>query len=240
MTQNRPRAFLFLCFLLTFPIRAEPSWEILRTEETILIDGFLEDWKSVPALVLSSGSPGVRTNGHFGTGDLTVTLRALWDPQKLYLAVEWNDNLWDVQKVLRRDAVWVTENRQRRDRMHFFDNLKFHIEKFDYNYIMWVSPRLSDRGPFLWHRLLKGARGMEAAVSPPMVTGRFQSGVATLEIVLDWDDLDLKPEGQGGIPLILLLADSDLPGKILETKLTQLKWLEWSGQMTFSQTTHEK
>jgi hypothetical protein len=223
--------FLFL----TITTQAQRTWEVLRTSDDIQIDGFLEEWETVPVLVISAGKPGVGSHGHFDSPDLTLTVRALWNSESLYLAVTWKDNEWDVHKVPRHEAVWVSPEKRRRDRMQFFDNLKFHIEEPFYSYILWISPRVGDQGPFLWYRLLEGPRGMETAVGAPLVTGRFRKDEATLEIMLNWEDLKKKPKLNQEIGLTLLVADSDLPGKMLETKANQLKWLQWDGQMKLTQ-----
>lgn len=229
-----------VCLLLTVSAMAQQRLEILRTQDRIQVDGFLDDWSTVPPLVLSPTSPGVHSKGAFGADDLAVTVRALWDGDNLYLAVNWKDNTWDVQQVTRREAIWITPENRRRDRMYFFDNLGIQIQEADYNYILWISPRLSDRGPFVWQRLLLGLKGMERATALPMVTGRFRKNMATLEIVLSLKDLKINPRAKRQTPLTLLIADSDLPGGMLETKLSQLKWLEWSGRMTFAQKTHAR
>jgi hypothetical protein len=229
-----------VCLLLTLTSQAEGTWEIFRTSDDIQVDGFLEEWQTVPALVLSAGKPGVGSHGHFGSSDLTLKVRALWDSESLYLAVTWEDNEWDVHKVPRHEAVWVSPDKRRRDRMQFFDNLKFHIEEPFYSYILWISPRVGDQGPFLWHRLLQGPRGMETAIGAPLVTGRFQKDEATLEIMLHWEDLKKEPKLNKEIVLTLLVADSDLPGKMLETKSKQLKWLQWDGRIKLTEERNEQ
>lgn len=210
--------------------QSSPTWEVAPARGGIQIDGFLDDWNAVPALILRPAG-GVLSNGSFGNNVLQVQVRALWDKQSLYLAIEWRDDTWDVQEVARREAVWITPDNQRRDRMYFYDNFKFSIQEADYDYTLWVSPRVGDRGPFLWQRLLQGLKGMEMATASPMVTGRFQNGTATLEVMFFWKELRIKPKGGRQIPLSLMVADSDLPGKMLETKLNQLKSLEWNGKI---------
>ena len=115
--------------------------------------------------------------------------------------------------------------------MLFFDNLKLHIRKSDYDYTMWGSPRAHDEGPYFWSRLLEGYGGMERATSAPMVTARNHGGHVTMEVELLWKQLRIKPDKKRLLPLRLLLADADLPGKQLETKLKDLKWVGWRGQL---------
>ncbi len=208
------------------------SWNIPHRTQQILLDGWLEDWRGVPELILRPGASGVRTQGEFGDSDVSVKIKALWDEDGLYLAVEWQDDRWDIREVRRRDAVFVTPDRRRRDRMLFFDNLKFQIRTLEFDYLLWVSPRVQDQGPFFWHRRLRGANVRESATRDPVITPReHEDGRVTLEILLEWKELELKPKKlvKNGLPVLILLADSDQPGSILESKLANLKSLEWDG-----------
>jgi hypothetical protein len=223
-------SLLITPFLLT-TVFAEIRWEIPEREFEILLDGFLDEWEGVPSIVLAPGEPELKSAGDFGENDLHVKLMAVWDKERLYLALNWRDDIWDIQKVTRREAVWIDPEDTRRDRMHFFDNFKFHIRKSDYDYTMWVSPRANDEGPHFWCRLLEGYGGMERATSAPMVTARNHGRHVTAELELFWEQLRLKPRKKETIPIRLVVADADLPGKLLETKLPHLKWVGWMGQL---------
>ncbi|MDA2938279.1 hypothetical protein MYX75_08465, partial [Acidobacteria bacterium AH-259-A15] len=222
---------LCIVLLLTVTTQAQTVWDVSRKSRDIQIDGFIEDWAGVPKTRLNLSAPSVRGNGNFGGDDLDLALQALWDQQNLYVAVQWEDDTWDIKRIGRHEAVWVSPERRRRDRMLFFDNLKFHIREADYDYTLWISPRVSGEGPFMWHRLLKGLKGMETATSAPLVTARFHEGKATMEIMFLWRELRIKPKDQKIIPLTLIVADSDLPGRFLEAKHKHLKWLEWHGRL---------
>ena len=223
-------------FLLPTALFADTVWEIPEREVDILIDGFLDEWEGVPAMVLEPGGSDVQSAGEFGQDDLRAEIRALWDKEYLYVALDWQDNVWDIQDVSRREAVWVDSNGRRRDRMHFFDNIKFHIRKSDYDYTMWLSPRVADAGPFSWCRLLQGYGGMERATSAPTITARDHGNRATIEVVLLWKQLRIKPKKNQNVPLRLVIADSDLPGKMLDSKVQFLKWLGWKGQFRIVET----
>ena len=224
---------LACCLFLLFTSNGltQPVWEVPRRSTDIHMDGFLEDWRGIPHKTISLDAPAVRRQGEFGADDLEIAVQALWDEDNLYLAVRWKDDIWDIESIQRNDAVWVTPQRRRRDRMLFFDYLKFRILRADYDYLLWLSPRISGQGPFMWQRLLAGLKGMEAATSPPLVIARDQSDLATLEVQFPWRELRLKPDDKRPIPLTLLFSDSDLPGSFLEGKLQHLKWLEWNGSM---------
>ncbi|MFQ5738612.1 MAG: hypothetical protein ACE5JX_06330 [Acidobacteriota bacterium] len=211
-------------------------WRVPRKNQDIQVDGFLKDWEGVPSLVLSPASPGVSVHGEFKDDDVQVGLRALWDKKSLYLAIDWVDDRWDIQQVRRRDAVFVAPDRRRRDRMYFFDNLRFHIQELNYDYLLWLSPRANDLGPYHWHRLLAGSRGMEAASASPVMTPRNHDSHVQLEVLFSWKQLRIKPQKRKkkGLPLELLLADSDSPGLILDQKSNRLKWLLWNGRMILS------
>jgi hypothetical protein len=148
--------------------------------------------------------------------------------------MRWTDDTWDIQRVRRRDAVWLTPDRKRRDRTLFFDYLKFHIRRSDYDYTFWMTPRIESRGPYSWHRLLKGYRGMETATSAPIITARQKQKVATLEVLFSWKEMSIKPKSGMHIPLRLILADSDMPGTSLEMKLPELKAIRWRGSLALA------
>ncbi len=229
---------LLLVFLISCPagteLSAQAEWTVPRRDREILVDGFLQEWQGVPALELAPGLPGISSEGEFGEGDLRVAIQALWDEQYLYLALTWRDDTWDVEEVTRRDAVWLDSNRKRRDRMLLFDYLKFHVRQADYDYTLWVSPYHQEKGPFFWHRLLEGYRGMERAAGSPMITAReLEDGRVTIELMFFWKELRLKPKE--GFPLTLTVADSDLPGRLPESKLGSLKSVSWRGGWRFSQ-----
>jgi hypothetical protein len=224
---------LLACFFLgDVPLRGQQRWEIPERQRHIQIDGFTDEWQGVPWLKLSpsSGDEG------FKEGDVELRVQGLWDKENLYLAMHWTDDIWDIERVRRRDAVWLTPDRRRRDRTLFYDYLKFHIRRSDYDYTFWLTPRIESRGPFGWHRLLKGYKGMETATSAPIVTARQKQHTATLEVLFSWKEMSIKPKSGRTIPLLLTLADSDLPGTSLEMKLEQLKAIRWRGAMILAKT----
>lgn len=226
-------SFALSFFPLLFPSQdtlVADVWTISEKKRDLQFDGFVEEWTGVPALVLAPDAPGVSLSGDFGRNDVEVRLQALWDRESLYVAVTWTDDVWDVQQVSRREAVWVDPERRRRDRMFFFDNLRFEISDARRNFLLWVSPRVEDRGPFLWHRLLEGLGRRELATSPPMVVARHRNGTVTMEILFSWRQLRLRPRAGLSVPLTLVVADSDLPDRPLEAKVEHLKALEWEGR----------
>ena len=219
-------------FLGAVSVRAQQRWEIPQRERHIQIDGFTDEWQGVPWVKLS---PSAGDEG-FKEGDVELRIQGLWDKENLYLALHWTDDVWDIERVRRRDAVWLTPDRRRRDRTLFYDYLKFHIRRSDYDYTFWMTPRIESRGPFGWHRLLKGYKGMETATSAPIVTARQKQDTATMEVLFSWKEMDIKPRSGRAIPLLLTLADSDLPGTSLEMKLEQLKAIRWRGAMSLAKT----
>jgi hypothetical protein len=230
------RRALISCLLpiLCGPLSAQSLWDIPRIDRELQIDGFLDEWEGVPTIVLAPSVEGLHTEGRFeGDEDVRLEVQAMWDSDYLYLAFTWTDNVWDVEEVARRDAVWIGPDGTRRDRMYFFDYVRFHIREPDYDYTLWVSPRVEGRGPFVWNRLLDGYRGRERATAPPMIAAREKDGRVTMEIMLMWRQLRRKPERNRPIPLTLILTDSDHPGRFLESKAEHLKWLAWRGAMRF-------
>lgn len=216
---------------------AQSEWTVLRRDRNLVVDGYLDDWEGIPAVTLKPSGTAVAVNGQFDDDDLEITLQAVWDDEALYVAVRWRDNRWDVREVRRRDAVYVTPDRRRRNRMYFFDNLRFQIRELEYDYLLWVAPRIGDRGPFHWQRRLEGMSKREAASPAPVITPRQDNGVATLELIFKWKQLDIEPKKRKkkGLPVEILVADSDLPGSILEAKLPHLKWIEWQSRMRLAE-----
>lgn len=221
--------------LLLTPAVEAAEWEIPQRVLEVRVDGSLDEWDGVPRLILAPDIPGLRSGGEFsGPSDVHLTLQGQWDREHLYLAVTWRDDRWDVEEVRRRDAVWLDPRGQRRDRMLFFDYLKLHIRQADYDYVLWLSPRVEDRGPYFWCRLLEGYRGTERASMNPLVTARTgEDGTLRMELMFFWKELRKKPDEDKPLPLTLILADSDSPGAMLETKLERLKWLAWLGELRF-------
>ncbi len=212
--------------------RAQSVWRVPHRDRDLIVDGFVKEWQGVPSLVLRSGAPAVESNGVFGPDDVEVTLQGLWDKEALYMAVTWKDNVWDTQEVRRRDAVFITADKKRRDRMYFFDNISFQIPELEYDYLLWFSPRIDDHGPYHWQRRLQGLSKREAATPSPVITPRQMGNEATLELLFRWKDLEIKPEKRkNGLPLLLQVADSDSPGLLLESKVEKLKWLQWRGSI---------
>ena len=222
--------FSLTAFVFMEPLGAQQVWRVSDQVLDIQIDGFTDEWKGVPGLTLSpKEASALKVIGEFGEDDVELTLKGLWNRENLYIAVHWIDNIWDIKEVTRRKAVWVTPDRRRRDRMLFFDYLKFHIRESDYDFTFWLTPRIDEQGPFQWHRLLEGLKGMERASNSPVITGRNREDGATLEILLSWRELKIEPRPGMRVPLVLILADSDLVGTALEYKLDRLKSLEWRG-----------
>jgi len=227
------RSFLILLFVTTCTSSswAEPLWEIPFRDREILIDGHLDEWEGVPALIIAPGLEEIRSGGEFVDEGLRLALQAVWDEEYLYLGLTWTDDVFDLKEISRKDAVWVDDEGRRRDRMFFFDYLKFHIRKSDYDYTLWLSPRANDQGPFMWYRLLEGYRGMERATGQPMVSAREEDQEATIEVMLLWKELRLKAEEGVELPLTLILADGDDPDRLLEYKSNRQKWLAWVGKV---------
>jgi hypothetical protein len=223
---------VILAFLLT-PIAAQSLWEIPQRKQPIRVDGHLDDWQGVPGIVLAPGREDVSYTGDFKPEDVQVIFRALWDRERLYLALEWRDDVWDIQQIRRQQAVWVSPDGQRRDRMIFFDNVRFQIKEVDYDYTLWMSPRLENQGPFAWNRLRRKVKGVETAIQVPAIAARYNDGVATMELAIPFKELRLRARPGRSYTVNLLVADSDSPGVPLEVKIGRLKWLEWSGRMIF-------
>ncbi len=236
MIRNRTLVLILLISSISsVELAAQAVWQIPKKAAAIQVDGFLQEWDAVPGLTLQVGAPNVRSEAISLPDDVSVVAKAVWDKDNLYVALEWKDNTWDVEQVLRQQAVWLTPQQQRRERMLFYDYFKIQMSDVEFDYVFWVTPRIDNRGPYSWCRLLSGAKRMEKATSPPAISTRQQDGRATLEILFAWRELNAKPKAGKTWPLTLLVADSDLPGKPLELKLQQLKSLIWDGAIKLAE-----
>src|SRR5690606_34534908 len=175
---------------------------------------------------------GLASEGEFGEDDVRLTIRGVRNQDYLYLAIEWYDDVWDVAEVRRRDAVWISTDGTRRDRMLFFDYFKFHLRRGDYDYTLWLSPRVNDQGPHSWHRLLTGYSAMERASSAPLSSARQQESYLTIEVMFLWHVCRLDRARTSRL-LTLIGADSDEPGYLPDTKLRNFKWIAWQAEVHF-------
>jgi len=229
-TAMRSRAFIALIVVFS-PLAVAcaqnaPVFDIPKKTVGIVVDGFLDEWTNLPGLSLKAGAPGVQAVEK--PADAEVLFKAVWDEENLYVALQWKDDVWDIENIPRAQAVWLSPEHQRRDRNLFYDYFKFSIRELEYDYLFWVSPRINNRGSFFWQRLLE-KRGSERATSAPAVAARDINGVATLEIRFQWRELKTKAKPGKTMNAVLLVSDGDQPGMPLEVKAPNLKALEWDG-----------
>ena len=197
----------------------------------ILLDGRLDDWNGVTGIELSPGVAGVKSSGDIGEDDIRVGLRALWDEEGLYLAVEWTDDEWDVTRIRRREAIFVDNDGRRRNRMRLYDNLMVQIKEVNYDYTLWVSPRADGQGPFYWQKLLKGENAFESATHVPVITPREGEPTTSLEIMIRWKQIRSNPKRfkKRGLPIYISVSDGDSPGVPVEAKIGKAGRLDWQG-----------
>jgi len=236
---RRPAAraglFCLFCLLLWGRVDAQAALTSPAVESEIRVDGSLSEWEGIPVLEITPASPNLTVNGKFKENDFDFRIQSRWNKQYLYLAIQWEDDILDIEDLTRKDAIWEDPlSGQRRDRMSFFDNFKFHIRESDYDYTLWISPQDGDRGPYFWGRLLMGYRGNERAGAKPMLRSESDGGKTTMEMMIVWKQLRVKPKKGLVIPLTLTISDSDLPGKFEENKLDFLKSVEWSGNLALT------
>lgn len=176
----------------------------------------------------------MKAEGEFGQNDVRVALRAAWQKEGLYMAIEWEDNSWDVQEVTRNEANWVDPEGHRRNRMFFFDNLSLQLRRPNMHYTVWISPRADEHGPYSWAKLF-GKKRMELAGTAPLISPRVEEdGKVTMECFFQWKDLLLKPKSYDDLLFLIDVADSDLAGQPLESKASLLKSIQLAGLMSFS------
>lgn len=225
--------FLMASVLLWGQAEADSSLTSSGVESEIRVDGTLSEWEGIPALQLTPKAANIKVNGEFKEEDFDFRIKSMWNEQYLYLAIQWEDDVWDIEDVSRKDATWHdTDSGQRRDRMYFFDNFKFHIRESDYDYTLWISPQDEDNGPHFWARLLMGYRGNERAGAKPMLRASSDGNSSTIEMMIVWKQLKLNPKNGLVIPLRLTVTDSDLPGRFEESKVSAMKSVEWAGDLT--------
>ena len=118
-----------LCTIVLFTSTAlsQNVWKVAERDSDIQLDGFLKEWSEIPKMVLNPSTSGVGRIGTFDENSLDVTIQAVWDRENLYVAIHWHDDIWDVARVPRSEAVWLSADSRRRDRMLFYDNIRFQI-----------------------------------------------------------------------------------------------------------------
>ena len=224
---------LWICVLLLSQggVANDSRWSIPYRSSEVLMDGFLSDWEGLPSIQLDPAVSGVKVAGIPAGDYATASVKAFWDQTGLYLAIEWRDDIWDVQQVKRSEAVFLASDGRRRDRMYLYDNIRIQFRDVKYNYLLWVSPRVDGRGPYYWQRLQRGGKFLERATHVPVINPRASDGRGTLEIMLTWKQLGLTPKNmrKKGLRAILTLADSDSPEMSVEGKLGRVGRLDWTG-----------
>ena len=223
-------AWIWICAPLAEANDGMP--DVRYRSREISLDGHLDDWIGVSGLQLAPGVSGVRSVGEFGPNDLKIEFRAMWDEEGLYLAIDWEDDEWDVKQVRRGEAIFIDSAGRRRNRMHVFDNLMVRIKELDYDYTLWVSPRAKEQGPFYWQKLVTGNKALEAATYVPVIVPQESGTSVSLEIMLRWEQIGLSQKrlGKRGLPIRLLVSDSDSPLENLENKVGKSGRLEWRGR----------
>ena len=228
-------AFLLLLapVLLWGQAKADTSLISSGIEKEIRVDGSLSEWQGVPVLQLTPSASNITVNGEFKEADFDFKIQSVWNKQYLYLAIQWQDDIWDIEEISRKEATWHDpDTGQKRDRMYFFDNFKLHIRDSDYDYTLWISPKDQENGPYTWSRLLMGYRGNERAGAKPMLRSESDGNATTLEMMIVWKQLQIKPKNGLEIPIRLTISDSDLPGRFEESKINEMKSVEWAGNLT--------
>lgn len=224
----------FIGSFFTAHAAAQNVWTVPRVESHIQMDGRLDDWQGITPVVLDPAGGAVRSLGEFSANDLRLSLRAAWKKDGFYMALEWQDNSWDVEEVSRNEANWIDPEGKRRNRMAFFDNMSLQLRRSDMHYTVWVSPRANEQGPFSWAKLF-GKKRMELAGTPPLIsTFVSDDGRVHMELLFQWKDMLLKPKSYKDLLCRIDVADSDLSGQPLESKVGMLKSLQWVGLMTFA------
>lgn len=223
-----------LAAFLVSALSAQTTWTIRKADEGMVqMDGRLTEWQSVEPLKLSPQSPGVESQGQFNPEDVDLEVRAVWNKEGLYMALQWKDDQWDIRDIPRREAVWITPEGRRRSRMVFYDNLNLELSRRNYNYFAWISPRAGGEGPFSWAKRT-GEERLERASSPPLIsvtTG--EDGTVTMEWLFRWKELGLKGRRYKDLFFRLQVADGDLPDALPEAKLAAVKSLTLRGRVDF-------
>lgn len=230
----RKIALLIIGTLFTAPAAAQNLWTVHQAPGHIQMDGRLDEWQGITPVVLQPAGGGAQSEGEFGANDLRLTVRAAWKKDGFYMALEWEDNSWDVQEVTRNEANWIDPEGKRRNRMVFFDNMSLQLRRSNMHYTVWVSPRANELGPFSWAKLF-GKKRMELAGTPPLISSYVSDdGRVSMELLFQWKDMLLKPKSYKDLLFRIDVADSDLSGQPLESKLDTLKSLQYAGLMTFA------
>jgi hypothetical protein len=77
------------------------------TDKEIRVDGSLSEWEGIPALRISPKTPDMTVDGEFKEEDFDFQIKSFWNKQYLYLAIQWQDDVWDIEDVSRKNATWT-------------------------------------------------------------------------------------------------------------------------------------
>ena len=187
--------------------------EIMIAPVAPVIDGFLDEWGSTPAV--ESSFMVYQVNGWDGSDDLSAVWRMAWDANNLYLAVEVADDL-HVQnqsgnQIFRGDSVDLQFDTNRAG--DFGDGLS------PDDFQITLSPGDFAALPPSVARFQGQANGQisDAPGGHHVIMQAVQVGTGyTIEAAIPWSDLNLVPAAGLVIGLALNANDNDSPGTAVQ------------------------
>ncbi len=221
---------------------ARADWRIPRSDAQVTVDGDLSEWRDAPRLELRKGAPEVSSpqGDRYQPDDAAVRIAGRWNDTGIFLALEWRDDVWDARELTLEEPFCRDRRGNRIDCFYFFDYLKFAIRgpdtaKPEFIYTLWLSPKLRDKGPFVWSKLYAGTDRARVDTPKPRVAGSYADGRSLFEVHIPWqtlgDGLTAQIRKRGDFPLMLLLVDGDSPrlgdDKSAELRLRRVKYLVW-------------
>ncbi len=89
---------------------AEPVYHVRRAEHTPVIDGYLDEWEGVPAIVLDQKKHCLGQIRWEGPEELSGAMRIMWDEKALYFALDVTDDI--LHRNPKPYSVWENDSCQ--------------------------------------------------------------------------------------------------------------------------------
>ncbi|MEW6752900.1 MAG: hypothetical protein AB1505_18255 [Candidatus Latescibacterota bacterium] len=201
------------------------------------LDGVLAEWGTPWALPIVPGGENVGLRGAFsGPEDLHADFYLMWDARFLYAAVAVVDDTTDASRVPPERHVWQGAAGERQDLMFYYDHLKLFVRgvQAPLGCNLWVAPSDGQQPPYAWGWV---QRGRPSEQVPAQVGSASCPGTYTYEVALPWEWLGVRPQPDGELDVLALLADADRPGLEVGRRVRQgSRCLWWEGKVRLTGT----
>ncbi|HRR96838.1 MAG TPA: sugar-binding protein, partial [Candidatus Ratteibacteria bacterium] len=197
---------LMFFILVNAGISEKKSYFCSFTAVPPTIDGFLDEWRNVPAIFLPTTDEERVKVSWSGPSDLSCYFKMMWDDKNLYLGVEVLDNIFkQTHDDLSLSGIWSEDSIQ----VGFDMGADAKISGYDYNDYEYGFA-LTKGGPraFRWYssNLVSGRCDnlLEMAVKRDEELKKI-----IYEIAIPWKELQFSPQASKEFGFTIVIQDSD-------------------------------